>query len=48
MAIVRDGGSLTLINTVRLDEAGLEAMDALGAVGDIVMLGASHGRDDAF
>ena len=37
-----------LVNTVRLDEAGLAALDALGRVRDVVRLGAFHGRDDAF
>lgn len=48
MSIVRDGRALTLINTVRLDEAGLAALDALGEVKHIVKIGALHGLDDAF
>lgn len=48
MTIVREGGTLTLINTLRLDADGLQALDRLGTVGNIVRLGASHGRDDAF
>lgn len=48
MTVVRDGSSLTLINTIRLDAAGLAELDALGAVRHIVKLGAFHGRDDAF
>lgn len=48
MLVVRDGERLTLVNTVRLDEDGLRALDALGAVRDLVRLGAFHGRDDPF
>jgi len=48
MTIVRDGGSLTLINTVRLDDAGLASLERLGKVEHVVRLGAFHGMDDAF
>jgi hypothetical protein len=48
MTVVRDGDALTLINTVRLDDAGLAALDALGRVQHIVRVGALHGLDDAF
>ena len=48
MTIVRDGEALTLVNTVRLDDAGLEALEALGTVRHVVRLGAFHGMDDAF
>ncbi len=48
MTIVRDGERLILINTVRLSDEGLAALDQLGTVTDIVRLGALHGRDDAF
>jgi hypothetical protein len=48
MTIVREGASLTLINSVRLDENGLAALDALGAVEHLVRIGALHDRDDAF
>lgn len=48
MLVVREGDELVLVNTVRLDEAGLAALDALGRVRDVVRLGAFHGRDDAF
>lgn len=48
MTIVRDGHDLTLVNTVRLDEAGLAALSALGTVRHVVRLGAFHGLDDAF
>ncbi|MFT7520969.1 MAG: hypothetical protein ACI9MC_003120 [Kiritimatiellia bacterium] len=48
MTIVRHPGGLALFNTVRMNEAGLAALDALGEVTDVVRLGAFHGRDDAF
>ena len=48
MAIVKSGAELTLINPVRLNEAGLAALDALGAVRHIVRLGAAHGLDEPF
>lgn len=48
MVIVRDGSLLTLINTLRLNEDGLKALDALGKVGNVVRLGAFHDRNDIF
>ena len=48
MTVVRDGAALTLINSVRLDDAGLAQLDALGRVVNVVKIGALHGRDDAF
>ena len=48
MTIVRDGEDLTLVNTVRLNEDGLRALDGLGKVKNVVRIGANHGRDDAF
>jgi hypothetical protein len=48
MIIVRQGEDLILINTIRLDSAGLEALSQLGNVRHIFRLGALHGRDDAF
>ena len=48
MTIIRDGEDLTLINTVRLSEDGVHALDGLGNVKNIVRIGANHGRDDAF
>nr|WP_315491380.1 hypothetical protein [uncultured Rhodoferax sp.] len=48
MTIVREGSSLTLINTVRLNDAGLAQLDALGTVKNVVKIGALHGLDDAF
>lgn len=48
MTIVREGERLVLVNTVRLDDAGLEALDRLGKVTDVVRLAANHGSDDPF
>jgi hypothetical protein len=48
MSVVRDGDELTLINTVRLDEQGLAALERLGKVTNIVKIGSMHGVDDAF
>ena len=48
MAIVRHAGELSLINPIRLDEAGVAALQRLGAIRRIVTLGALHGQDDAW
>lgn len=48
MTIVRDGKDLTLINTVRLNDAGLAHLESLGTVKNIVKVDAMHGLDDAF
>ena len=48
MTVVREGRELTLINTVRLHDPGLAALDRLGEVKNVVKLGSFHGIDDAF
>ena len=48
MTVVREGDQLTLINALRLDDAGLAQLERLGRVAHVVKLGALHGRDDAF
>jgi len=48
MVIVREADRLVLVNCVRLDTAGLAALDALGKVTDVVRLAAGHGMDDPF
>jgi len=49
MTIVRDAeGELTLFNSMRLSEAGLAELDALGAVTNVVRIAGFHGRDDGF
>lgn len=48
MTVVREAGALTLLNTLRLADDGLRALEALGEVRHVVRLGAFHGRDDPF
>lgn len=48
MVIVRNNNKLSLINTVRMDDEGLAALDKLGKVENVIRIGAFHGRDDAF
>lgn len=48
MAVVRDNGQLTLINPVRMDEAGLASLESLGEVAHVLRLGPMHGMDDPF
>jgi hypothetical protein len=48
MAIVHDQGKLTLINPVRMDDAGLAHMEELGEVAHVLRLGPMHGMDDPF
>jgi len=48
MTIVRDHGRLALINSVRMDDAGLSRLDELGEVAHVLRLGPAHGMDDQF
>lgn len=48
MTVIRDASTLTLVNTVRLNEEGLQELDMLGTVQNIVRIGAFHDRDDRF
>lgn len=48
MAIVHEGDRLILVNSVRLDEAGLAELDALGKVTDVIRIAGNHGMDDPF
>jgi len=48
MQIVRQGGALTLVNSVRLDAEGEAALEKLGKVEHLVRLGAFHGADDPY
>ena len=48
MAIVRVRGELNLVNPIRLDEAGEQALLALGEVKRILRLGPMHGMDDPY
>ena len=48
MTVLRNDGTLTLINSVRLGEEGLAALDALGKVEHVIRLAGFHGMDDPF
>src|SRR5262245_26257149 len=48
MTIVREDNRLVLVNSVRLDDAGLRTLDGLGKVTDVIRLAANHGMDDPF
>ena len=48
MTVIQRGDRLVLVNSVRLDDAGLAALDKLGKVSDVVRLAANHGMDDPF
>lgn len=48
MAIVREGTELTIINPLRLNDAGERSLEALGKVRNIMRLGAFHGVDDPY
>ncbi len=48
MTVIRNNGGLTLINSLRLDHEGLEALDRLGTVENVVRLAGFHGMDDPF
>lgn len=41
-------GELNLINSMRLSEQGLEELQKLGPIRNIIRLGGFHGRDDLF
>ncbi len=48
MAIVRHQGELSLVNPIRLDEAGERQLRGLGDVKRILRLGPLHGLDDPY
>ena len=54
MTVIRQKGSnnkndeLVLVNTVRLDDDGLDALDKLGVVKHIIRVAGFHGMDDPF
>ncbi len=47
MVVLRHEGSLTLVNSIRLDPEGLAALTALGRIDHVVKIG-THGMDDPF
>lgn len=48
MTVIRSGDELTIVNSVRLTERGLKALEALGKVKHVVRLAGFHGMDDPF
>ncbi len=48
MSIIRQNQELTLVNSIRLNDATLKKLEKLGRIKNVVRLGAFHGRDDAF
>lgn len=48
MTVVRVEERLVVINSLRLNDEGFAALDALGTVTDIIRLGGLHGCDDPF
>lgn len=48
MVVLRHGGELTLVNTLRMNESGLASLEALGKVTHVVRLAGFHGLDDPF
>jgi hypothetical protein len=48
MTVVRNGQSLTIINSMRLSEEGMAALDELGKVEHVIRIASYHGMDDAF
>lgn len=48
MTVVRQGGDLVVINSVRLDAEGEAKLDALGKVKHVVRVGFFHGLDDPY
>ncbi len=48
MTVIRENGSLTLINSVRLDEYGLKNLEKLGRIDNVIRLAGFHGIDDPF
>lgn len=48
MTVVRQGGELVALNSVRLGPEGEAALDALGKVKHVVRVGEFHGADDPY
>lgn len=48
MTVIRENKELTLINSIRLSDEGLNELAKLGRIKNVIRLGAFHGRDDAF
>jgi hypothetical protein len=48
MVVLRHDGELTLVHSMRLDDEGLKALDALGDVKHVLRIAGFHGMDDPF
>lgn len=48
MTVVREGDRLIVVNSVRLNDAGLAKLETLGEVTDVIRLAGFHGMDDPF
>ncbi|MGR5094063.1 hypothetical protein ACPV5O_15450 [Vibrio maritimus] len=48
MLVIKQGGDLILINSVRLNDKGIAQLDELGDVKHVVRLAAFHGFDDPY
>ncbi len=48
MVALVEGEDVWLVNTVRLDDRGLKALDGLGRVAGVVRVAGFHGSDDPF
>lgn len=48
MTVVRRGGELTIINSVRLTPAGERALEELGTPKHLLRIGLGHGADDPY
>ena len=48
MVVVRQGRSLVIVHSLRLDDAGLAALDRLGKVEHVIRIAGFHGMDDPF
>ncbi|MGE0788908.1 MAG: hypothetical protein AB7S26_24760 [Sandaracinaceae bacterium] len=48
MTVVRQGRELTILNSMRLSDEGLAALEALGDVKHVIRVASFHGMDDRF
>lgn len=48
MAIIREGGELTIVNPLRVNKAVEDEILSLGSIAHVMRLGAFHGVDDSY
>jgi hypothetical protein len=48
LAALKKRVDLTIINSIRLSDAGAQQLESLGAIRHVVRLGAFHGLDDPY